>query len=363
MTIGHLAFAWLFVQNLRQRGAARRESNRAWQPGQLSAEHHRRSSRRCGSRSSRSNLRSETRSLHLPRRLVYVCQQLARAGVHSLCPTAVFAARGRTRRQAIVYPIPLVGLAALGEQVYARNGCIYCHSQQVRPEGFGADFERGWGPRRTVARDYLYNRRVMLGTMRTGPDLANIGARQPSKSWHHLHLYNPQITSPGSIMPPFAFLYEERPIVGEPSVDALDLPPDLRRRRITKLFPRTRHGRWSRICCRQDRTYPLEEAQQVMSDSSPENDAVAKPPNRELPSITLEMEDVHHLHAPIMREQAEPRDGLRADSRVADGLLRTDRFLGWLLLGKLQRRFPTRCLQRTSPTADGQCRSEPRSIR
>ncbi len=76
-----------------------------------------------------------------------------------------------------VYPVSLAGLAADGEGVYARNGCIYCHSQQVRPEGFGADFERGWGPRRTVARDYLYDRRVMLGTMRTGPDLANIGAR------------------------------------------------------------------------------------------------------------------------------------------------------------------------------------------
>ena len=91
-------------------------------------------------------------------------------------------------------------------------------------EGFGGDFERGWGPRRTVARDYLGDRRVMLGTMRTGPDLANIGVRQPSSQWHHLHLYNPRITSPGSIMPRFAFLYETRKIVGQPSTDALELP-------------------------------------------------------------------------------------------------------------------------------------------
>ena len=124
------------------------------------------------------------------------------------------------------YPVSLAGEAADGELVYAANGCMYCHSQQVRAEGFGADFERGWGPRRTVARDYLGDRRIMLGTMRTGPDLANIGVRQPSSEWHHLHLYNPRITSPGSIMPRFAFLYETREVVGQPSADALELPED-----------------------------------------------------------------------------------------------------------------------------------------
>ena len=124
------------------------------------------------------------------------------------------------------YPVSLAGEAADGELVYAANGCMYCHSQQVRAEGFGGDFQRGWGPRRTVARDYLGDRRIMLGTMRTGPDLANIGVRQPSSEWHHLHLYNPRITSPGSIMPRFAFLYETREVVGQPSADALDLPED-----------------------------------------------------------------------------------------------------------------------------------------
>lgn len=127
----------------------------------------------------------------------------------------------QTRTQ---YPLPVEGEAGDGELVYAANGCMYCHSQQVRAEGFGADFERGWGPRRTVARDYIGDHRVMLGTMRTGPDLANIGVRQPSSEWHHLHLYNPRITSPGSIMPGFAFLYETRRITGQRSAEALDLP-------------------------------------------------------------------------------------------------------------------------------------------
>jgi cytochrome c oxidase cbb3-type subunit 2 len=77
-----------------------------------------------------------------------------------------------------------------------------------------------------VAQDYVAERPVLLGTMRTGPDLANIGVRQPSATWHHLHLYNPRITSPGSIMPRFAFLYERRKIVGQRSNAALKLPPE-----------------------------------------------------------------------------------------------------------------------------------------
>jgi len=107
------------------------------------------------------------------------------------------------------YPRQLEYGEALGRQVYISMGCIYCHSQQVRPEGFGADFERGWGNRRTVAQDYILDQPHLLGTMRTGPDLANIAVRQPSYDWHHLHLYNPRLTSPGSIMPAFAFMYEE----------------------------------------------------------------------------------------------------------------------------------------------------------
>lgn len=124
------------------------------------------------------------------------------------------------------YPTPRSGLAQQGFEIYRANGCIYCHSQQVRPEGFGADILRNWGQRRTVARDYLYDKPVMLGTMRTGPDLANIGLRQTSAAWHLLHLYNPRIVSKGSIMPPFPFLFEKQKIGSLPSPDALKLPPE-----------------------------------------------------------------------------------------------------------------------------------------
>jgi len=121
------------------------------------------------------------------------------------------------------YPVAEFGSAAQGREVYRANGCIYCHSQQVRAADFGADIARGWGKRRSVSRDYLYDKPVFLGTMRTGPDLANIGLRQPSVEWHLSHLYNPQLTSKGSIMPPHPFLFELRKTGQTPSPDALRL--------------------------------------------------------------------------------------------------------------------------------------------
>lgn len=121
-------------------------------------------------------------------------------------------------------PPPVSGIARRGKQVYMDLGCLYCHTQQVRRPGYGADDERGWGARQSVARDYINQEVVQLGTMRTGPDLMTIGQRQPSREWHHLHLYDPQITSAGSNMPPYPFLYEERPIENDPSPRALNLP-------------------------------------------------------------------------------------------------------------------------------------------
>ncbi|MEI7864364.1 MAG: cbb3-type cytochrome c oxidase subunit II [Chthoniobacterales bacterium] len=126
-----------------------------------------------------------------------------------------------------INPPPLSGLAVMGQRAYASSGCVYCHSQQVRQVGYGSDLERGWGSRPTVARDYMRQNPVFLGTMRTGPDLANIGARQPSSMWHHQHLYQPTVVSPGSIMPSFRYLYRTQKIEGQRSANAIDLlPPD-----------------------------------------------------------------------------------------------------------------------------------------
>ncbi len=121
-------------------------------------------------------------------------------------------------------PLTPEGAVAAGRAEYIGLGCLYCHSQQVRPQGFGADIERGWGSRRTVARDYIFDVPPVMGTMRTGPDLANIASRQPSEAWHLLHLYNPALTSPGSIMPAFPFLFATQRVEVERPHNALAFP-------------------------------------------------------------------------------------------------------------------------------------------
>ncbi len=80
-----------------------------------------------------------------------------------------------------IYPMPKSGMAERGRKIYIANGCVYCHTQQVRPEYGGADIERKWGDRRSAPRDYIFERTALLGKMRMGPDLANIGKRAPKE--------------------------------------------------------------------------------------------------------------------------------------------------------------------------------------
>jgi cbb3-type cytochrome oxidase cytochrome c subunit len=80
-----------------------------------------------------------------------------------------------------IYPMPQSGMVQRGARVYAANGCVYCHSEQVRADYAGADIERKWGDRRSAPRDYIFDRPVFLGKMRMGQDLANIGARAPKE--------------------------------------------------------------------------------------------------------------------------------------------------------------------------------------
>lgn len=130
-----------------------------------------------------------------------------------------------------VYPIDVSGVQAEGRAVYVSQGCVACHTEQVRGPEDGSDLARGWGVRRSVARDYIYEQPATLGYMRFGPDLSNIGARKDkdnpdkySAAWHYLHLYDPQATSPGTNMPSYSFLFETRKIVGQPDANALKLP-------------------------------------------------------------------------------------------------------------------------------------------
>src|SRR5262249_30081196 len=79
-----------------------------------------------------------------------------------------------------IYPRPQSGMFQRGAHVYAANGCVYCHSQQVRADYIADDIERKWGNRRSAPRDYIFDRPIFLGKMRMGQDLANIGARAPA---------------------------------------------------------------------------------------------------------------------------------------------------------------------------------------
>ena len=88
----------------------------------------------------------------------------------------------------------------------------------------GLDISRGWGLRHSVAEDFLYDDPVQLGSVRIGPDLADVGTRRPDVNWQLLHLYSPQSVVNGSAMPPFRYLFRVQKIGGEPSPDALNLP-------------------------------------------------------------------------------------------------------------------------------------------
>lgn len=110
-----------------------------------------------------------------------------------------------------------------GRDSYISNGCVYCHSQQPRDRAQAPDDKRGWG-RASVAADYHYDKPHLLGTMRTGPDLFNIGARQPSADWHLGHLYQPRAYTPGSIMPAYPYLFDIKD-AAEPGDRVVNLPP------------------------------------------------------------------------------------------------------------------------------------------
>jgi len=88
----------------------------------------------------------------------------------------------------------------------------------------GPDIARGWGKRRNVAEDFLYDYPVMPGSQRIGPDLANVGLRWPDPNRQLVHLYAPRLEVKDSAMPPYRFLFEKRRIERTASPDALKHP-------------------------------------------------------------------------------------------------------------------------------------------
>lgn len=103
---------------------------------------------------------------------------------------------------------PYTAREQAGRDQYVSLGCVYCHSQQPRSGSQTlADAAQGWG-RASVGSDYYYDAPHQLGTMRTGPDLLNVGARLPSAEWHLTHLYQPRAIFDWSIMPAYPFLFD-----------------------------------------------------------------------------------------------------------------------------------------------------------
>jgi len=119
-----------------------------------------------------------------------------------------------------LYPQPLSGLADQGRLVYQDLGCVSCHTQQVRREGFGADIERKWGERASYARDYIREKSILIGQSRLGPDLRNVGARTYADAdYFYKLLYAPHSVAPGTNMPSYAFLFDVHALAGRQAAD------------------------------------------------------------------------------------------------------------------------------------------------
>src|SRR5690625_3022119 len=129
---------------------------------------------------------------------------------------------------------PLEAMAEMDELVheglgiYVAEGCIGCHTQQVRPLESDAPYGRPSTPgdwAKTKQYDWLRTTPALLGTQRTGPDLANVGSRQPSDVWQYMHLYNPRSVVPDSVMPSYPWLFDVKDEAGPDDV-VIPLPDE-----------------------------------------------------------------------------------------------------------------------------------------
>lgn len=110
--------------------------------------------------------------------------------------------------------IPLSESAVRGKNSFIANGCVACHTQQVR----NIDMDKVWGNRPGIAADYAgiertdfwRNTATLMGTERTGPDLTDVGKRQGSLAWNLMHLFQPRAVVPSSIMPAYPWLFIDK---------------------------------------------------------------------------------------------------------------------------------------------------------
>ncbi|MEQ8473235.1 MAG: cytochrome-c oxidase, cbb3-type subunit I [Marinoscillum sp.] len=132
--------------------------------------------------------------------LVWSLVAVAIGGVIEIVPTFLVKSNVPT----ITSVKPYTPLELNGRDIYVREGCYTCHSQMVRP--FRSETER-YGEY-AKAGEFVYDHPFQWGSKRTGPDLLRVGGKYPD-SWHYYHMLDPTSMSPGSIMPPYPWLFEQ----------------------------------------------------------------------------------------------------------------------------------------------------------
>jgi cytochrome c oxidase cbb3-type subunit I/II len=133
--------------------------------------------------------------------LLFSLVAVAIGGILELVPTFLI----KSNIPTIAAVKPYTPLELQGRDIYIREGCYLCHSQMVRP--FRDEVAR-YGEY-SKAGEFVYDHPFQWGSKRTGPDLARVGGKYPD-SWHFNHMQDPQSMSPGSIMPSYTWLYENK---------------------------------------------------------------------------------------------------------------------------------------------------------
>ncbi|MEO6901631.1 MAG: cbb3-type cytochrome c oxidase subunit II [Bacteroidia bacterium] len=119
-----------------------------------------------------------------------------------------------------------------GKNIFIANGCVACHTQQVR----NIDMDKVWGTRPGIPSDYAgitrtdfwRNTATLMGTERTGPDLTNVGVRQSSMAWNLLHLYQPRAVVEKSMMPAYQWLFTTKNEISKGDVE-VNVPDQFRK--------------------------------------------------------------------------------------------------------------------------------------
>ncbi len=207
------------------------------------------------------------------------------------------------------FPLRASGLASQGERVYMDLGCVSCHTQQVRRPDYGADQARGWGERQSVARDYIFQNRPQLGSLRFGPDLSNLGARKPSppEAAELMKL----LYAGSRTHPSYAFLFEDRRIVGERSQRALKLEGRNAPRAGHEIVPTSRADALVAYLLSLNQSYQFPEARPVVAAAVQKKAAGASPATEKnagpTAAPTVEKKSESAAAQPVPNTEASPR--------------------------------------------------------